>query len=75
MKKENIIDTTESKMQFILDENGELQEIPKDECRHVEYPIKYKLKNAFEVFVREENARESKEVDELVSYTYGQKRR
>lgn len=52
MKKENIIDTTESKMQFILDENGELQEIPKDECRHVEYPIKYKLKNAFEVFVR-----------------------
>lgn len=52
MKKENIIDTTESKMQFILDENGELQEIPKDECRPVEYPIKYKLKNAFEVFVR-----------------------
>ena len=31
--------------------------------------------NAFEVFIREENARESKEVDELVSYTYGQKRR
>lgn len=52
MKKENIIETTESKMQFILDENGELQEIPKDECRPVEYPIKYKLKNAFEVFVR-----------------------
>ena len=39
-------------MQFILDENGELQEIPKDTCKIVEYPIKYRLKNAFEVFVR-----------------------
>lgn len=46
------LDTKESKMQFILDENGELQEIPKDKCKPVEYPIKYKLKNAFEVFVR-----------------------
>lgn len=42
----------EVKMQFILDENGELVEIPKDQCKPVEYPIKYKLKNAFEVFVR-----------------------
>lgn len=49
--KENV-ETTESKMQFILDENGELQEISKDKCRTVEYPIKYKLRNAFEVFVR-----------------------
>lgn len=50
---ENVdIETTKSKMQFILDENGELQEISKDKCRVVEYPIKYKLKNAFEVFVR-----------------------
>ena len=49
--KENT-ETTESKIQFILDENGELQEISKDKCRIVEYPIKYKLKNAFEVFVR-----------------------
>ena len=41
-----------------------------------ERKIKEKLReNAFEVFIREENARESKEVDELVSYTYGQKRR
>ena len=41
-----------------------------------ERKIQEKLReNAFEVFVREENARESKEVDELVSYTYGQKRR
>lgn len=46
------LETTESKMQFILDENGELQEIFKEKCRIVEYPIKYKLKNAFEVFVR-----------------------
>lgn len=46
------VETTESKMQFILDENKELQEISKDKCRPVEYPIKYKLKNAFEVFVR-----------------------
>lgn len=29
--------------------------------------------NAFEVFMKEENAREAKEVDELTSYTYGQK--
>ena len=47
-----IIESEEAKMQFILDENGELQEISKDKCRPVEHPIKYKLKNAFEVFVR-----------------------
>lgn len=29
---------------------------------------------AFEDFMKEENARESKEIDELVSYTYGQKK-
>lgn len=28
---------------------------------------------AFEQFIKEENAKESKEVDELTSYTYGQK--
>lgn len=28
---------------------------------------------SFEEFMREENAKESKEIDELVSYTYGQK--
>ena len=28
---------------------------------------------AFELFVKEENKRESKEIDELVSYTYGRK--
>jgi len=52
MKKENITDIRETKMQFILDEKNELQEIPKNKCRPVEYPIRYKLKNAFEVFVR-----------------------
>ncbi len=52
MNKEIITENTESKMQYILDENGELQEISKDKCKPVEYPIKYKLKNAFEVFVR-----------------------
>ena len=35
-----------------------------------------KLKEkAFEVFLQEENARESKEIDELVSFTYGRKQR
>ena len=29
--------------------------------------------NAFQEFMQEENARESKEVDELVSYVYGQR--
>lgn len=47
-----IIENTEAKMQYILDENGELAEIPKNKCKPVKYPIKYKLKNAFEVFVR-----------------------
>lgn len=42
----------DERIQYILDENGELAEISKDKCRTVEYPIKYKLKNAFEVFVR-----------------------
>lgn len=42
----------EIKMQYILNEQGELTEIPKEQCRPVEYPIKIRLKNAFEVFVR-----------------------
>ena len=50
--KESIIETTEPKIQFILDENKELQEIQKEKCKPVKYPIRYKLKNAFEVFVR-----------------------
>lgn len=43
---------TEIKMQYILDEHRELAEIPRDKCRPVEHPIRYRLKNAFEVFVR-----------------------
>lgn len=50
--KEILYMNTETKMQYILDENGELAEITKDKCKPVEYPINYKLKNAFEVFVR-----------------------
>lgn len=45
-------DNKEINTQYILDEQGELAELPKDNCKLVEYPIKYKLKNAFEVFVR-----------------------
>lgn len=42
----------EIKVQYILNEQGELTEIPRNVCEPVEYPINYKLKNAFEVFVR-----------------------
>lgn len=52
MNTENITNNAERKMQYILDENGELVEISKDKCSPVKYPIRYKLKNAFEVFVR-----------------------
>ena len=39
-----------------------------------ERKIQEKLReNAFEVFMEEEKARESREIDELTSYTYGQK--
>ncbi len=40
----------------------------------LEAKTQHKLKEkAFEEFMREENAREAKEIDELTSYTYGQK--
>lgn len=42
---------TESKIQYILDENGNLAEMLKSDAVPVENPIKYRLKNAFEVFV------------------------
>lgn len=42
----------ETKYQYILDERGELARITIDKCKPVEYPINYKLNNAFEVFVR-----------------------
>lgn len=51
-------------------ERQKLQEVMQE--RKVQEKLREK---AFEAFVKEENAKESKEVDELVSYTYGQKRR
>ncbi|MCM1059625.1 MAG: hypothetical protein NC452_04970 [Eubacterium sp.] len=42
----------EENIQYILNENKELEAMPKAEAKPVEYPVKYKLKNAFEVFVR-----------------------
>lgn len=42
----------EKKIQFILDENKRLVEMPKEDAVPVEHPIKTPLKNAFEVFVR-----------------------
>lgn len=47
-----------------------LQEIMQE--RKVQEKLREK---AFEIFIKEENSRESKEVDELTSYTYGQRRR
>lgn len=46
------IENTEQTTQYILDENKELVEISKDLCKPVEFPIRYKLTSAFEVFVR-----------------------
>ena len=43
---------TEMKMQYILDENKNLAEIPLTDMLPVEHPIKCKLISAFEVFVR-----------------------
>ncbi len=41
-----------------------------------ERKVQEKLREkAFEEFIKEENSAESKEVDELTSYTYGQRRR
>ncbi len=51
-------------------ERQKLQEVMQE--RKVQEKLREK---AFEAFIKEENAKESKEVDELVSYTYGQKRR
>lgn len=44
-------DNKEQRIQYILDENGVLQEMLRADAVPVEHPIKYKLKNAFEVFV------------------------
>ena len=42
----------ENLTQFILDENKQVIEIPKELCKEVTHPAKYKIQNAFEVFVR-----------------------
>ena len=43
---------SENEVQYILNENKELVEISKDLCKPVEFPIRYKLSSAFEIFVR-----------------------
>ena len=59
-------DFTRSNQQFVA---IELQESIQ------ERKIQEKLReNAFDVFMEEEKARESREIDELTSYTYGQKK-
>lgn len=47
-----ITEAKEPKIQYILDEQGNLTEMLKDDAVPVEFPVKYKLQNAFEVFVR-----------------------
>lgn len=47
-----MIDDNERKIQYILDEQGKLAEMLSEDAREVEHPINYKIKNAFEVFVR-----------------------
>lgn len=51
------------------EERKKLQEVMQE--RKIQEKLREK---AFETFVKEENAREGKEVDELTSYTYGQKK-
>ena len=67
---------------FIADQQIEVKraEAVVEETRHAlmeamqETKTQHKLREkAFEEFMREENAREAKEIDELTSYTYGQK--
>lgn len=50
--KNNETNISENEVQYILNENKELVEISKDLCKPVEFPIRYKLSSAFEVFVR-----------------------
>lgn len=52
MNNINNNENTKANIQYILNEDGEMTEMPKKDAKPVEYPIKYRLKNAFEVFVR-----------------------
>lgn len=61
-----------------LEEAREFQQLKRVELQNAMQERKTQDKlyeNAFEEFVHEENRRESKEVDELVSYAYGQRTR
>ena len=49
---------------------AKLQEVMQE--RKAQEKLKEK---SFEIFLQEENAKESKEIDELVSFTYGKRRR
>lgn len=50
-----MIDDNEKRIQYILDEQGQMAEMYLEDAKSVEYPISYKLKNAYEVFVRVDN--------------------
>ena len=70
-KKEKVLETpTLSQLEAELEkERQKLKEAMQ------ERKIQEKLReNAFEAFMREEKASESREIDELTSYTYGQKK-
>ena len=58
-KAEEALETERQKLQEVMQE------------RKVQEKLREK---AFEAFMKEENAKESKEIDELVSYTYGQRK-
>ena len=69
-------------MKVVVRKKGETPDIPvvihtefiKLQDAMQERKIQEKLReNAFEAFMEEEKARESREIDELTSYTYGQK--
>ena len=45
-------ENTEQKIQYILNEHGKLETIPQEDAVPIEHPVKYRLKNAFEVFVQ-----------------------
>lgn len=55
---------------LLEEKRQKLQEVMQE--RKVQEKLREK---AFEAFIKEENSAESKEVDELTSYTYGRKRR
>lgn len=47
-----MINDNGKKIQFILDERGQMAEMYLEDAKPIENPISYKLKNAYEVFVR-----------------------